>query len=182
MVRLDQSQPAPAKVAGLRPAAAAPSATCSCPLPGRWLQEAIRLALVSRGTASRIRRVRTHRSAARLPRSDKSRAHPTARRGLWRRPLSRSTPGRSMPGRLQRGLSSQRRQHRATLLGVQDRYAESGVHNPERGNQIWGEPTDCGGGAGSFSASPTANPAGRQRRLVCGWRELGQGSRSKPLH
>ena len=29
----------------------------------------------------------------------------------------------------------------------------------------WGEPTS-GGGAGSFSASPTANPVGRRRRLV----------------
>jgi hypothetical protein len=33
------------------------------------------------------------------------------------------------------------------------------------GTSNWGEPTGFeGGGAGSFSASPTANPAGLQRR------------------
>ena len=50
----------------------------------------------------------------------------------------------------------------------------------ERGNQRSMGRTHHGGSAGSFSASPTANPAGRQRRSVClrtsegsrrGWRQ-----------
>ena len=39
----------------------------------------------------------------------------------------------------------------------------------ERGNQAVGaNPPDRGGGAGSFRASPSANPVGRRRRTVCG--------------
>src|SRR5262249_25858438 len=42
----------------------------------------------------------------------------------------------------------------------------------ERGTQVvWGESHgEHVGGAGSFSASPSANPAGRRKRLLsCGW-------------